>query len=123
MRTFPTDECTIQQIVDHCLLGTNDINVVVGPLAWRPADGTVAKYWYFIVCTSEAKRGFRCDQVIVPEPDQDYRAAFILELARRKPKVVHDVDSELAMAKLCETLWPGERITNLRKRVEREQKS
>jgi hypothetical protein len=66
MRTFPTGESTMEQIVDHCLLNANDINVVVGPLSWRPTDGIVSKYWYFIVCTSEAERGFRCDQVIVP---------------------------------------------------------
>jgi len=34
--------------------------------------------------------------------------------------VIHDCDDELQMARLCEILWPCERITDLRKAVERE---
>lgn len=107
-------------IVDHALKGANDINVVIGPLSWRPTDGLSAKRWYFIICTSEEGRGFRCDEIIVPEADETYRTGIIAEFVKHRPLVLHDMDDELAMARLCEALWPGDRITNLRKAVERE---
>jgi hypothetical protein len=50
-------EATAQEIVDFALRGTNDINVVIGPLLWQPSDGTGNKIWYFTITTSEARRG------------------------------------------------------------------
>jgi hypothetical protein len=42
-------------------------------------------------------------------------------MAQRKPPlVIIDIDDELKMARLCEALWPGERVTRLRKGVEAE---
>jgi hypothetical protein len=38
----------------------------------------------------------------------------------RRPLVIHSMDDELQMAKWCEMLWPGERITKLRKGIEAE---
>jgi hypothetical protein len=84
---------------------------VVGPLSQR--DGAP----YFIVAASE--QGFRCDQITVAD-DKD-RTAFVADLGKVKGVVVHDLDCELRMAKLCEVLWPGPRISALRKAVEAEQ--
>ena len=36
------------------------------------------------------------------------------------PILIHDTDDELYMAKFCEMLWPGDRITQVRKAVEAE---
>jgi hypothetical protein len=33
------------------------------------------------------------------------------------------MEDELDMARLCEAIWPGERITNLRKEIEAERAS
>jgi hypothetical protein len=115
-RKFP-DGLIPSKMVDHVLSEANDICVVVGPLLWQPSDGTAAKIWYFIVATSEAGRGFRCDQITTPDGEAD-RTAFLLELIRRRPIIVHDMGDEVSMARLCEALWPGDRITAIRKRVE-----
>ena len=56
---------SIAEIVDFALRGVNDINVVVGPLAWQSVDGTVAKRWYFMLATCEPERGLRCVPGIV----------------------------------------------------------
>jgi hypothetical protein len=111
---------TVKQIVDHALRGANDPNVVVGPLLWQPSDGTSNKNWYFILATSEPKRGFRCDRVgLDADQREQQRGAVILELIQQRPPlIIHDMDDEVQMAPLCEILWPGERISGLRKRIE-----
>ena len=119
----PLDQ--MQEFANHVLRGSNDINVVVGPLVWQPSDGKASKSWYFAVATAEKRRGFRCDQITIGDGIQrdEARMSFLLALTRhkdRKALVVHDTDDELYMAKLCEALWPGERITRLRKQIEAE---
>jgi hypothetical protein len=119
-----TLERTLKQIVDHVLCGSNDVHVVVGPLAWQPSDGTASKSWYFVVATSEEGRGFRCDQITVALDDREgCRTSFILALASRPPCVIHDMADELSAAKLCEMLWPGERITKIREQIEAERRA
>ena len=110
---------SVAEIIDHCLRGSNDIHVVVGPFCWQP-NASGGKDWYVIVATSGAEDGFRHDQIVVPDGDPSYRAAVLRELCQRRPLVIHDCDDELYMARLCETLWPSERITDLRKAIERE---
>lgn len=114
-----TTTCNIKSLVNHVLKGTDDINVIVGPMSYR--DGV----HYFIVATSEHGE-FCCDQIVVDSADD--RSELIAVLASRHidrkhpPLVIHDCDCELYMARLCETLWPGERITALRKSIEDEAK-
>jgi hypothetical protein len=106
---------TAEEIVNHVLCGANDINVVIGPLRWQPSDGASGKEWYFIVATSEKGRGFRCDAVF---GDAEARTTLIAAFIPHRPLVIHDMADELDMARLCETLWPGERITRIRKGIE-----
>jgi hypothetical protein len=113
----------IRYAVDHVLRGSNSSHVVISPLLWQPSDGTASKAWYFIVATSEEGRGFRCDQFIIPfEDDREiYQAAFLAGLARRRPPlVVHVTEDELYMARLCEVLWPGNRISEICRNLEAE---
>ena len=111
---------TIADALDHPLGKATDINVVVGPVQWHPhAEGP---RWYFMVATC-GPDGFRCDKLDVEgdaDEADDVRAALFGALIQRRPLVVHDTDDELYMARLCETLWPGERITRLRQGVELE---
>jgi hypothetical protein len=109
-----TEDDAIERIADHVLRDTNDTNVVIGPLVEREDQ----PHPYFTIATSEAKRGFRCDQISINSPE--LRALVVLALMQRRPLVIHDTDDELYMARLCEALWPGERITTLRKQIERE---
>jgi hypothetical protein len=108
-----------EQIASHVLAGTNDMHVVIGPLLWQPSDGTEAKRWYFIIATSEAGRGFRCDKIEVKTDEREQmRASVIFALVRRRPIVIHDMGDEVSMARLCETLWPGPRIAQIRQQIE-----
>jgi hypothetical protein len=115
---------SLNEMVDYVLRGANDINVVVGPLLWQPSDGIASKSWYFLIAGSEPGRGFRCDQIVIDaschtqEQREACRMSFIAELARRPPLVIHNMGDEIAMARLCEALWPGDRITKIRKSTE-----
>ena len=111
----------IKQVVDHCLAGAVDLQVVIGPVTWQPADTAEGRRWYFMIATCGAD-GFRADQVIADTRRATRRArrAVIVALVARRPRLIHDVDDELEMARLCECLWPGERIAQLRRAVERE---
>jgi hypothetical protein len=110
-----------KQATDNALSGANDIHVVLGPIVWRPSDGT-SKHWYFIIATSEADRGFRCDQVGGNDREtvKEVRAGVLVELIQHRPLVIHDTDDELYMARLCEGLWPGKRIAKIRQQLEAE---
>lgn len=109
------------EIVNHTLEGANDINVVVGPLCWQPSDGSNARHWYFMIATSETRRGFCVDQVTVDaETRETDRQRIIVEFMQRRPLFLHTFEDELDMARWCEAMWPGERITRIRKDIERE---
>lgn len=108
-------------IAEHTLRNVNSRHIVIGPASWQPSDGIACKRWYVTIAASEAGRGFRCDQVILsPESPQADRARIMAAFVARRPLVIHDVDDELYMARLCETLWPGPEITRLRQTVEAE---
>lgn len=112
----------VELFVTHLLDGAIGLHVVVGPLLWRPSPaGTGGKRWYFIVAVCGLE-GFRSDMLSADDEDLalQARALTMMALIERRPRVVHDTDDELEMAKLCEVLWPGERISALRAAVERE---
>ena len=91
--------------------------VCIGPLVWAP--GTSSKLWYFVIGSADAAGLFYCDQIVCQ--DAGDRAAFIAELAAQRGIVISLFDSELAMAKFCEGLWPGETITRIREAIQAEQ--
>ena len=116
-RRRPKVKDAMQQAADHCLSGSKDSVVVVGPLLRRPSDDGL----YFVVATAEARRGFRCVGVNVEDDDgcDQVRLAFLAALIR--PGVIsHDTDDDLYMVQLCETLWPGPRIAKIRQQIEAE---
>jgi hypothetical protein len=134
----------IDAVVKLITKGNDDLNVVVGPMLWQPADqGNGAKDWYFFVSVSKKGQWYSlkiddpdyeppgainealaaiCDTVVEIRK-VDARSIVLDALRRQKPIVIHNFEdhwSELAMTKFCETLWPGERITKLRKAIEKE---
>jgi hypothetical protein len=103
-------------VVDRILAGKNSLHVVVGPLVWQQSEQG-KKEWYFMIATSEEGCGFRCDQIVLGGHREVY-VSLIAELHKRRPIVVHVVLDEVEMARLCEILWPGERISQLCAEVE-----
>jgi hypothetical protein len=116
---------SVNDTASHLLNGIGDRQVVVGPLCWQPSDGASAKLWYFVVATAGKDHRFRCDQIIVPDriEGNSMRYAVIAALTRHPPIVIHDMSDELQMARLCEALWPGKRISKIRAQVEAERGS
>lgn len=116
-----SDRITPAAAVDQVLRDIDGPHVVVGPLVWRPSPGTSDRDWYFIVAASEADRGFRCDEL---QGDETDRRRFLAELVQRRgPLVAHDMADELAMARLCASLWPGERTAAIARQIEAERRS
>lgn len=122
IKAFTSTDEAIKQFVEYVLRGSNSPHVVIGPIVWQPNDGTAGKRWYFTVASSEPKRGFRCDQLSTDNKEdcEHFRSAVYFAFFQHRPLVLHDTDDELYMARLCETLWPGQRISNLRKTLEAE---
>lgn len=52
--------------------------------------------------------------------DEAERTAILNQLMLRPPLLLHTFDDEIDFAKWCEMLWPGERVTRMRKAVEKE---
>jgi hypothetical protein len=103
--------------------GAADPTIVIGPILWQPSDGRFARDWYFFIATC-GPDGFQCDKVSASGDKaicEEMRDTVLFMLTQSKPPtVIHDTDDELYMTKICEALWPGERITRLRKAVEAE---
>jgi hypothetical protein len=103
----------------HMLENADDISVVIGPVVRATVEDEPD---YFMVATSGDGRGFRCDQISIGNgfDGVTIRAGLVMALLRRKSVVIHDMGDELVMARFCEMLWPGERITKLRESIETE---
>jgi hypothetical protein len=99
-----------------------DKQIFVGPLVWQPSDGIQPKVRYFMVCTGDNNREFHCDRVVCE--DKGHRVGFIQALislsSHEAPIILHNMDDELDMAHWCEELWPGEKITRIRRALEEE---
>jgi hypothetical protein len=112
-----TPDIGVADVADFLLTRAADQTLAVGPLLWQPTDGTVARLWYFLVGSGDSAKQFHCTRVTVN--DRTDRQALLAELAsRRVPLVVHLFNDELAMARVCEALWPGESISRTRSAIE-----
>lgn len=104
-------------LVQFLYRSLNDDMLVIGPELWQPSDGETARQWYFIVAARRAGR-FTLDQIIIPEPG--YRAVVLAALIQGPAVIIHLMEDELDMAKLCEQLWPSARTRRLRPTIEKE---
>jgi hypothetical protein len=119
-------DAPFHDLVAAALENTDSPHVVVSPVVWLPnPDGT--KRWSFYVCSSEKGRGYRSFGIQAEDKDTAdaarasvYFALMQVGIGRKGGFILHDCDDELAATKLCEKLWPGERITELRRDIERE---
>ena len=103
-----------------------DSHVVIGPPCWQPSDGASCKRWYFIISTCDQRKQFRSDMIMIDPTEwgegqsgcEAARGSLILAPTSRPPLVIHDMGDEVATVRLCKVLWPGKRITKLRKIIE-----
>jgi hypothetical protein len=115
-------EVLLARLAEYVLDKSNDSHVIIGPLVWH-RDGDRPNMRYFIVETSEEGRGWRGDKIEVPKDEAvELRTQFIAALVRQRPLVLHDMDDELAAAKLAATLWPGPRIKRIVREIEEERR-
>jgi hypothetical protein len=124
---------TMKAAADYALGDAGEPCIVVGPCCFQPSDDAypqraAARRWYFCISTCGPDKQFRTDSVTIDDPSwgegldgaKATRAEFLRMLVTRKPLVIHDVGDEVTMARLCERLWPGDRVTKLRQAVEDE---
>jgi hypothetical protein len=112
-----TTEATIEGIAEFILSKSADRIILVGPLVFQPSDGTAAAVRYMMVCTGDEEKEFHCDRVFCH--DEEGRADLISALTH-PGFVINLMDDELEMARLCEALWPCEKISRLKTALEAE---
>jgi hypothetical protein len=98
-------------------------HVILGPIVWELKGDR--KRWYFITVTGDAK-GARLDQFTAQDKTlcEAVRANLQIALFQlQSPLVVHDMDDELALARLSENLWPSPKTTKLRTDIEAERRT
>ena len=94
-------------------------HVALGPAVRDPAN---PERWYFVVATGEAGTA-RFDQINADDQllAERFRAAVLLALSETEPPfVLHDFGDELELIRFCQTLWPSDRVTAIRARMEAE---
>ena len=75
-------------------------------------------------CRLRDRPGLSLDQIILsPDNPEVERASIIGALITRGPLIVHSMEDEFDMAKICEVLWPGPKIASLRRAIEAERAS
>jgi hypothetical protein len=88
---------SVKQIAAEALAVKTDLHVLIGPLVWKPSDGTSGKQWYFTMASGGSDGGadstFRLDAVdIGPGLDRDKaRAALLYEIANRRGGKILDL--------------------------------
>jgi hypothetical protein len=112
------DPDSVTVALQRSLAGAVDNNVVISPLVWHPRDDGGQK-WGFSVASAGAE-GFRHDLLETRSRVEGEAARSAIIAAAKPPIVVHDMADELEAARLCEKLWPGERISGIRAAVEAE---
>jgi hypothetical protein len=103
------DQDTAIQFAAHILARIDDDNVIVGPLVFeRERDpGSLL----FLVERSETGHGWSWNILEASREMAPWlRDCLIAELGKRRSLIIHDMDSELAAAKLAASLWPNPRI-------------
>lgn len=122
--TMKAQATLLDGLVNHVLAGTGTHpTVVIGPVVWQPNAGGAGddRLWYFVCASGE--RGttrFEVDQIVGPGEAAAVktRALLMVGLVQRRPIVIIDLDSELAMARCCEAVWPSAKATEIRQIIE-----
>jgi hypothetical protein len=99
-----------------------DPQIVIGPVVWELVGDL--RRWYFVVASADRK-GARFDQLACPNETlaKEFRFAIYMTLLLQKPAIIiHDMDDELEMARLCETIWPSRKTTKIRADIEAERR-
>ena len=108
------------ETVDYLRRG-DDVSphILIGPIVWENDPNLPGRC--FIVGTGD-KSGARFDSIgASKELAEQFHQAICLELiTRRPPLVLHCFDDEIEMLRWAERLWPGERVSQIRRDTEAE---
>jgi len=110
----------VMRIAAHVRHGKNvSSHVVIGPLVWQPKGDD--RFWYFVIASGAGKRA-RFDQIGSPHKElaEDCRLTLPLGVAQTPGILIHILDDELQMARLCEALWPSARTRRIRSAIQTE---
>ncbi len=120
---FGSAEELIEQVVAEVLKDRVECpDLILGPVVWEENQGK--RDWYFLLASSDCA-GFFSLKVCVgadAELADQCRALAFGSFLMRKPIVVHAMDNELAMARLCEAIWPCDKTREVRAGIEAERR-
>ncbi len=120
-QTFSSASALIDNVVASILQNRRGApHVIVGPVVWRPNEAG-RRQWYFVLASGDpgffsVMVGFGDDAELADQ----CRASALVAFLMRKPIVVHDMDDELAMARLCEAIWPCAKTRKVRAGIQAE---
>lgn len=121
MDQISSNASSIDSVADHILRGAGKApHLVLGPVVWEPAP--TGRRWYFMVAAGRRPGGFRTDRIAAETQAlaEQIRASLLMALPGRGPMVVHDMDDELQMARLCAAIWPCRKAKQIAAGIEAE---
>lgn len=104
----------LREAVQRLMAISIDKTFVIGPQCWREAQGR--KINYFMLGLGDLSNQFYLIELSVDGEVE--RQEFIRALAEQRGAMMIDTDAEMRFIQWCESLWPGEKVSALRKKME-----
>lgn len=104
-------EHATRQAARLCRLARHRGHVLLGPVVWDPDR---PGWSYFTIGIPERDR-WRFERIDGEDQTEleAFRAALVRALIEHRPIVIHDLDDELRMARLCDAILPTEHTAAL----------
>ena len=115
--THPIDEviATIRRGTDA------SPHVLFGPIQRsRPGIAALADYHFVVFGADGGDLRVSCLNFREREPAETVRRLLIMKLGVTEPVVVHDLDNEMELVRVCDRLWPSAKTKRLLAVVEAE---
>jgi hypothetical protein len=128
MLTFEDEANVYDAIVSHVLEGSNDIQVVIGPLV-RPPLGNPSNQNYFMIASSEEGQGFRCGQVTVGDDwdegleHRNKAVGAFIRFGIGRGLVVYDTDDEFEAPGYARRSGQGRGLRSYARQSKRKEKA
>ena len=117
-------ERTVEDAIGMLLDNSIDRCGVLGPVVHEIK--AVKKRWYCMFVTRPKDREHSIIKIVLGtkplEKAEEDRAGLLLDAFQRAAHMIHDTDSELYMAQLCNTLWPCAKFQEIEDGITRDQR-